>query len=323
MKASEADRLICTKFLAGLDPSERLQRAEEVCRRALDGFVIPNALVSEAERLVIPAAIARTGGIFVIDESDHAALVTVAENDDASELPPLPFPRMWFEVWSEEQSYPRPIETLPEPDGTTPAVVAYAVLEITPAQEWACFMILQEDDQTVSVRNWVLQPLSSISEEKKAAGTVLGDAPGEVRPVGIRLHPELGRDLASLPNEDQIVWNQILMAPVFFAQFISTLGAKHQPLIPLRARRREHQRRYGVAFPNIYMVDLRATGEVLPGHGDRQYHHRWIVRGHYRRDHSGRYMVPGKGICTWVRPYVKGPKGAPWKGRPIYAGGVA
>lgn len=44
-------------------------------------------------------------------------------------------------------------------------------------------------------------------------------------------------------------------------------------------------------------------------HDDRQHHHQWVVRGHWRQQPCG----PGSAQRrpTWVRPHIKGPEGAP------------
>lgn len=41
----------------------------------------------------------------------------------------------------------------------------------------------------------------------------------------------------------------------------------------------------------------------------REYKYRRMVRGHWRR-------LPEKSM--WIKAYIKGPAGAPWKGRPVY-----
>jgi len=50
-------------------------------------------------------------------------------------------------------------------------------------------------------------------------------------------------------------------------------------------------------------------------HAGRDWHHQWVVRGHWRQQRcgpEGRDRRP-----TWVAPYVKGPEGAPLLDRPV------
>ena len=66
----------------------------------------------------------------------------------------------------------------------------------------------------------------------------------------------------------------------------------------------------------VKVIDLRRlvhrSGSGVPGdgEGDREYRHRWVVRGHWRQQAHG----PGRSLrrTTWVQPHVKGPEGAPF-----------
>lgn len=69
------------------------------------------------------------------------------------------------------------------------------------------------------------------------------------------------------------------------------------------------------AVPDVTVVDLRTVRDWSIGpdgtaaSGDRDYRHRWIVRGHMRTYHVG----PGgqRAEKRWIAPYVAGPEGAP------------
>ena len=63
---------------------------------------------------------------------------------------------------------------------------------------------------------------------------------------------------------------------------------------------------------SVKVVDLRRLSRrpAEPGDGGgREYHHRWVVRGHWRQQAHG----PGRSLrrTTWVPSYLKGPDGAP------------
>jgi hypothetical protein len=106
--------------------------------------------------------------------------------------------------------------------------------------------------------------------------------------------------------------------PEHLVHVLHTLGAKTSDYSIPRSQRRRFERRFGYEHPKFYRVDLRGSDSEKSGISDWHYRHRWLVRGHYRLSEAGLHNVPGKGLCTWVRPYVKGPAGAPWKGRAVY-----
>jgi hypothetical protein len=75
---------------------------------------------------------------------------------------------------------------------------------------------------------------------------------------------------------------------------------------------RASSRRWYRAFkaePRVRVVKLRRHKGPSDGHGDVEWHHRWIVRGHWRQQPYG----PGRSLvkAVWIAPYVKGPEGAP------------
>lgn len=85
---------------------------------------------------------------------------------------------------------------------------------------------------------------------------------------------------------------------------------------PDRAARRRSQR--AKVDPKVTVVKLRRLRETsdhdegVPG--GREWHHRWIVSGHWRNQPCG----PGRSLRrpVWIAPYVKGPEGAPLVARP-------
>ncbi len=53
------------------------------------------------------------------------------------------------------------------------------------------------------------------------------------------------------------------------------------------------------------------------GHSDREYHHQWIVRGHWRNHWHPKRQVHRP---VWIAPHIKGPEGAPLiGGEKVYA----
>lgn len=75
--------------------------------------------------------------------------------------------------------------------------------------------------------------------------------------------------------------------------------------------------RLGHAAEPVRVISLRQ----LEHHGgpgtDREYHHRWVVRGHWRNQW---YASQERNVPIWISPYVKGPDGAPLlAGEKVYA----
>mgnify|MGYP001428314337 CR=1 FL=1 len=76
--------------------------------------------------------------------------------------------------------------------------------------------------------------------------------------------------------------------------------------------------------PDVRLVYVRNTdtGDDPTGRTNREYSHRWIVRGHYLNQAYGVRWSKHRKI--WIPPYVKGPSDKPLKRRPsvnVLAGG--
>jgi hypothetical protein len=78
-----------------------------------------------------------------------------------------------------------------------------------------------------------------------------------------------------------------------------------------RADRRRLARR-DIPADRVRVIQLRRrTHSTEHGESDREYHHRWIVRGHWRQQ-----WYPARGVHrpVWIAPHLKGPDGAPLLG---------
>ena len=87
---------------------------------------------------------------------------------------------------------------------------------------------------------------------------------------------------------------------------------------PDRASARRILRRGG-SLDAVRVIRLRyAAGPPRePGESDRVYSHRWVVRGHWRKQW---YASQGRHVPIWISPFVKGPDGAPLLGgEKVYA----
>lgn len=112
-------------------------------------------------------------------------------------------------------------------------------------------------------------------------------------------------DAVPCDNKSVIEDRQLLMA--FFSLLASPGVTETHHLTPSpnkSARRREGD------VSAVRLIYLRGS-ETQDHHGDspREYHHRWVVTGHWRSQPYG----PGRSLrrATWIRPHVKGPADAP------------
>lgn len=89
--------------------------------------------------------------------------------------------------------------------------------------------------------------------------------------------------------------------------------ASDTPAVYDRTARRRFQRE-GRQPPPVRVIALRHPpgSPSSGGGGDREWHHRWIVRGHWRMQPWG----PRRELTrpVWIAPYPKGPEGAPLLG---------
>lgn len=83
-----------------------------------------------------------------------------------------------------------------------------------------------------------------------------------------------------------------------------------------RATRKRISRR-GIEPPAIRVITLRSPISPGAGEGQRSYHHRWVVRGHWRQQW---YRSESRHKPVWIAPHIKGPGGAPMLGgEKVYA----
>lgn len=89
-------------------------------------------------------------------------------------------------------------------------------------------------------------------------------------------------------------------------------------VLPDRATRRRASRT-GREPGRVRIIELRRSDSSRPaGMSEREYHHQWIVRGHWRQQACGPERSRRK--PTWIAPHIKGPEGAPMLGgEKVYA----
>lgn len=92
--------------------------------------------------------------------------------------------------------------------------------------------------------------------------------------------------------------------------FLHTNIVGTEPVLLARATRRR-MAKADEPRPDIRIIRLRRTknDRATKSESDREWHHQWIVTGHWRRLHQPRKSDGA--LITFVRAYVKGPETAP------------
>lgn len=84
-----------------------------------------------------------------------------------------------------------------------------------------------------------------------------------------------------------------------------------------RTERKLVERRTGAEPPPVRVLTLRRPAHHSTGQSDREYHHQWIVRGHWRQQ-----WYPSREVHrpVWIAPHVKGDPDKPMLGgEKVYA----
>lgn len=129
------------------------------------------------------------------------------------------------------------------------------------------------------------------------------------------------QDNISTDAVERVAEKNLVGFAITAAHLLTARGVRHTARTFPRAQRREMTRKLRLLQPpRVYFIELDPKGQHPEGGAsDREYHVRWLVRGHWRLSAHGDTFVRAKGgPCVWVRPHIKGPAGAPWKGRPVH-----
>lgn len=238
----------------------------------------------------------KTGSYYVLDARD-AACALASDPPEQDTFPPLPFPRIWI-----ENRHPSMNKTTPYlrfQDSASDRLEKFRVLdvlgvglaEIERGHVWDVYVAFQFSGD-----------LSFFMAERIAPDQVLqGD-------------PEMS-DLAS------VAFEAIRRLAVGGAHLLTAKNVPHEGILLPRHQRKRLVPALGKWLPRMYYVNLAASGEHDDHQSGREYHVRWLVRGHWRHMDGGNALcsccLPPR-VATWIEPYIKGPVGAPWKGRPVH-----
>lgn len=285
----------------------------------------------------------RASVLFVVDHEEFAQAVGSSQAADGApltpELPPLPYPRIAVEC-AEDATW-----ALGTPGGGEHAadLELFAINETEQGERWAVALLVRnaisDNEQLEVMRRAQLAANTRAATELLAEeygqrvllfellrdGTVIvfggvdlkgtpppyeGMTPSQLdawaaQATAAGVHPVERRHE---PDDPFAVATRTW--PIEFAHLVNARGVNVGEVIVPRGQRRRFQRKR-LVHPRVYFVVIGGEDDdERQGHSEREYHCRWLVRGHWRRFKSGER--------TWVRPYIKGPAGAPWRGRPVY-----
>lgn len=201
---------------------------------------------------------------------------------DLAYLPRLPYPVTLFELYDEDGDHNR-FSWSRTRDGIA-EIIAISVAETEPGIEWATWAFFATSSDIIPLPQFGALLMRIVSDGKCV--TLVGPDPQD--------NPEwMPEDLAAC------------------CQLATARGAVTTEIQHVsRQVRRAAERKLGWKPPRMYHLDIGGSYDPEHRDGHREYTCRWLVRGHWRTEPSGRR--------TWIRPYIKGPIGAPFRGRPSY-----
>lgn len=243
------------------------------------------------------AQMVRKSQVYIVDFDDasNAMHEAIAGNAQELHLPPLPFETIVIEGHNDMgwgMSYP---------DGrhAKAYVDMFWIGEIDQGREWrVCTLLRKSVDRNTGLLPDGFKYFKTIDcyRLRPDTGMTFLEFKGG-RPDGFSWYPS---------QPDRAIAIQSSHAPIELVNLITANGTSIERFAPIRQQRRAWERKHKQAFPklNIVVIGGANSPNEIDGDTGRVYTHRWRVRGHWRNYQDGKR--------TWVRPYVKGPAGAPW-----------
>lgn len=238
-------------------------------------------------------AMIRTGAIYLVP-GDHV-MEAIRNLPPVSDLPPLPFPRMVVEATDRDTNRPVVLFLSGEEKGLYGlGIKLITILEVAQGTEWNVVIVLSME------RKQEYFPFA-VKREERGLTTILNK----------NFLNYYGDDEEKLHTMTELQLSSLYLSG-FVINLVHLVTARNAPKerVELHRKQRQHFRRnYYIEAPTVYRVNLDQAGD-REGFGGWHYKVRFLVCGHWRHYKDGRKV--------WVHPYIKGPPGAPWKGRPVH-----
>lgn len=286
---------------------------------------------------------ARTAILFVVDHDEfETAVASAGAAPVMPELPPLPYPRVAVEC-AEDATW----ALGSAPDHHAADLEAIAISETSQGERWEVCLLLRPPISSEEQLDALRSAAQGAARDRKAAEEIMraygqhvalftldrggavtmfsGGQNGETwlpRMDELQTEDDLQRAFdkvrGKLPSLDEMTVRyepddpraiSLRALPIEFAQLANARGVTVEHVSVPRAQRRRFERKR-LVHPRVYFVKIGEASDDHAGHGDREYHCRWLVRGHWVR--------PNGKPKHWRRAHIRGPAGAPWKGRPVY-----
>lgn len=292
--------------------------------------------LAQYESAVFLRSILSTGGIYRLDGGENGTqgvLDSIWGGLPFTELPKLPYPRMWFEA-RDQHGQPCPLWRGNPPEDAWNRVDCgelwgIAISEISPGTAWA----------VVAVRHsgWFYE--THIELQKKGDEYERVDSDSGLMFDSHR-YERLDREMIQyLPPDQSHLWIKdeedrrrydsesayrgammgwaVTLVDIVTARNIDL----RETFLPSRAvKQLTRAAPLKKFFSRVYDVSISTSSSDAKDETGNYLTVRFMVRGHWRISDSERaeWVEAKEAHCIWIRAHIKGPPGAPWKGRPVY-----
>lgn len=309
MSAPEKYRVLGAEILLKY-AHEHLPVDEQRVSLAMSPYFSPDWLNTEEVSSTI-VALLRTAGYFVIDLTEEEwrtvfrdSVFSEIPESEEFEFPPLPFPRIWIEIHDRDLDQPITIAGLgdSEKQELDSAFMALGIIEKIPGELWDIYLP-------------VFLSETAMRETGYPSGVFVLGFP--ITPRGLL---ESVNDALNFEPEYQ---RKLISMAVNLAHWITATNISKTEVVLPRTQRKTFTKKYKYSTaPSVYYIDIDKSGEkeITPGKSGRHLHVRFLVAGHWRQ-YSTKVGKDGRqwtGKKVWVKSFIKGPVGSPWKGRPVH-----
>jgi hypothetical protein len=287
-------------------------------------------------------ALMSTGGIYRVDGGEDGAqgvLDSIWGGLPFTELPPLPYPRMWFEARGPSGDFMPLWHGTPPEDvwnaNDTSELWGLGITEVVPGQSWGIIVVRKDDWEYVASGSGGLDDPADYYQRTSGHRFKDGSILSSLRYERVDLHELLtvakhpdalfipmDADQPMVADSEYAYRGAMLAWAVVLADMVTARNVdRRETFLPRKALKQMHRAAPRQRFESrIYNVSIATATSDAKDETGNYLTVRFLVRGHWRvstADHA-KWQDSKGAYCVWIAGYVKGPAGAPWKGRPIY-----